>query len=557
MKRFPKLLLIFVLTLAMQKAVLAQPVSAQNDFEISKNIDIFITAYKQLNTNYVDEVNPGQLIKTAIDAMLESLDPYTVYIPESEIEDYRFMTTGHYGGIGAIIFKRGDFIYISEPYEGAPADKAGLKAGDKVLEVNGNSTKGKTVDEVSTVLKGQPGSEITLLVQRDTTLKPYEVKLNREEIIIKNVQYYGMVNPSIGYINLSEFRQDAGKEVKEAFSKLSTDNPSLKGLILDLRGNGGGLLNEAVNIANIFIDKGQLICSTKGKIRDRNNVHKTLNPAVDIKIPLVVLVDGGSASASEIVAGAIQDLDRGVVVGKKTFGKGLVQNIFPLSYNSQMKVTVAKYYIPSGRCVQAIDYFHKDEDGNAPKVPDSLLKEFKTKAGRSVFEGSGIQPDVNVELPKIPDILYTLVSKNLIFDFAVNFYRKHQSIEPAKSFIVTDEIFEQFEKFLQDKDYTYTTASEISLSEFKKKAEEDNYFEKVKSQYSALNEMLLMQKKNDLIANKNDIKRLIKAYLVPLYYYQKGRIESSLSDDEDVKKAIEILDNQTLYQSILNGTYRK
>lgn len=541
----------------MQKAVLAQPVSAQNDFEISKNIDIFITAYKQLNTNYVDEVNPGQLIKTAIDAMLESLDPYTVYIPESEIEDYRFMTTGHYGGIGAIIFKRGDFIYISEPYEGAPADKAGLKAGDKVLEVNGNSTKGKTVDEVSTVLKGQPGSEITLLVQRDTTLKPYEVKLNREEIIIKNVQYYGMVNPSIGYINLSEFRQDAGKEVKEAFSKLSTDNPSLKGLILDLRGNGGGLLNEAVNIANIFIDKGQLICSTKGKIRDRNNVHKTLNPAVDIKIPLVVLVDGGSASASEIVAGAIQDLDRGVVVGKKTFGKGLVQNIFPLSYNSQMKVTVAKYYIPSGRCVQAIDYFHKDEDGNAPKVPDSLLKEFKTKAGRSVFEGSGIQPDVNVELPKIPDILYTLVSKNLIFDFAVNFYRKHQSIEPAKSFIVTDEIFEQFEKFLQDKDYTYTTASEISLSEFKKKAEEDNYFEKVKSQYSALNEMLLMQKKNDLIANKNDIKRLIKAYLVPLYYYQKGRIESSLSDDEDVKKAIEILDNQTLYQSILNGTYRK
>lgn len=528
----------------------------QNDFEISKNLDIFINAYKQLNNYYVDDINPGQLIKTALDAMLESLDPYTVYIPESDIEDYKFMTTGQYGGIGAIIFKRGDYIYISEPYENAPADKVGLKAGDKILEINGKSAKNKTVDEVSTALKGQPGTEINLLLVRDSTEKPFQKTILREEITITNVPFSGMVSNNIGYINLSEFKQNAAQEVKDAFIKL-TENKELKGVILDLRGNGGGLLNEAVNIVNIFVDKGQLVCSTKGKLKDKNNVHKTLGSPVDTKIPLVVLVDGSSASASEIVAGAIQDMDRGIIIGQRTFGKGLVQNIVPLSYNSEMKVTIAKYYIPSGRCVQAIDYGHRDNDGIAPKIPDSLLKEFKTNSGRTVFEGSGIQPDILVESPQYKDIILSLISKNLFFDFSVWYSRHHSTILPAATFKITDDIFEEFKTFLKDKDYSYTTESEKAMEEFKKKATEDGYYDKVKDQYLLLFDKVAAEKKNDLQENKNEISRFLRVFIVPIYYYQKGRIESSLTDDADVLKAIETLSSTEKYNALLSGNNKK
>lgn len=525
----------------------------QNDFEISKNIDIFISAYKQLNNQYVDEINPGKLIKVALDAMLESLDPYTVYIPESDIEDYKFMTTGQYGGIGAIIYRRGSYIYITEPYENAPADKAGLKAGDKIIEINGKSAKNKTVDEISTALKGQPGTEINLLLERDSTEKPFEKIVKREEITINNVPYSGFVSNDIGYINLSEFKQNAAKEVKEAFIKL-TENKELKGLILDLRGNGGGLLNEAVNIVNIFVEKGQLVCSTKGKIQDKNNVHKTQGIPVDTNIPLIVLVDGSSASASEIVAGAIQDIDRGVIIGKRTFGKGLVQNIVPLSYNSEMKVTIAKYYIPSGRCVQAIDYEHRDEDGKAAKIPDSLLKAFKTKSGRTVFEGRGIDPDVIVEMPNYKDITMSLIARNLFFDFSVWYYRHHPSILPASTFRITDDIYDEFNKFLRGKDYSYTTETEKKLEELKKVATEDSTFEKIKEQYTSLHNQIIDEKKNDLVNNKEEIKRVLKVFIVPLYYYQRGRIESSLHDDVDVAKAIEILNSPTKYNTIIKGT---
>jgi carboxyl-terminal processing protease len=556
MRKIKLILAIFCMFFLSVKYTFGQPEPAQNDFEISKNLDIFINAYKQLNSYYVDDVNPGQLIKTALDAMLESLDPYTVYIPESDIEDYKFMTTGQYGGIGAIIYKRGNYICISEPYENAPADKAGLKAGDKILEINGKSAMNKTVDEVSTALKGQPGTDIVLLVQRDSNEKPVEKTITREEITITNVPYSGFVSKDIGYINLSEFRQNAAKEVKEAFVKLA-ENKDMKGVILDLRGNGGGLLNEAVSIVNIFVDKGQLVCSTKGKIKDKNNVHKTQGTPIDIKIPLIVLVDGNSASASEIVAGSIQDIDRGIIIGQRTFGKGLVQNIVPLSYNSEMKVTIAKYYTPSGRCVQAIDYFNRDGDGKAPHIPDSLLKPFKTKAGRTVMEGSGIDPDILVDVPDYKDITLSLISKNLFFDFSVWFYKHHTEILPAATFEITDDIYNEFIGFLKGKDYSYTTESEKALEEFKQKAMADNYFESVKDQYLMLHDKIISEKKNDLVDNKAEIKRVLRVFIVPLYYYQRGRIESSLSDDEDVAKAIEIFNSPAQYSSFLSGSYVK
>jgi carboxyl-terminal processing protease len=554
MKKIKSIVVIVSIFFLSATYAFGQQEQAQNDFEISKNLDIFINAYKQLNTNYVDNINPGQLIKTALDAMLESLDPYTVYIPESDIEDYKFMTTGQYGGIGAIIYKRNNYIYISEPYENAPADKAGLKAGDKILEINGKSALNKTVDEVSTALKGQPGTNIVLLIQSDSTEKPVEKTITREEITINNVPYSGFVSKDIGYINLSEFRQNAAKEVKEAFLKL-TENKNMKGVILDLRGNGGGLLNEAVNIVNIFVDKGQLVCSTKGKIKDKDNVHRTQGTPVDTKMPLIVLVDGNSASASEIVAGSIQDLDRGIIVGQRTFGKGLVQNIVPLSYNSEMKVTIAKYYTPSGRCVQAIDYFHKDDDGKAPHIPDSLLKPFKTKAGRTVFEGSGIDPDIMVDMPDYKDVTLSLISKNLFFDFSVWYYKHHPGILPAGSFAITDDIFNEFTSFLKGKDYSYTTESEKALEDFKKKALADNYFEKVKDQYVLLHDKIINEKQNDLMDNRAEISKILRIYIVPLYYYQKGRIESSLSDDPEVAKAIEIFNSPEHYGSYLSSSY--
>ncbi|MCD4663739.1 MAG: S41 family peptidase, partial [Bacteroidales bacterium] len=343
-----------------------------NNFEISKNLDIYTTLFKKLNTNYVDDISAGELIKTGIDAMLESLDPYTVYIPESEVEDYKFITTGQYGGIGALIQKQGDYIVIAEPYEDKPAHTAGLKAGDKILEIEGKSTEGKSTSDVSAILKGQPGSSVNVLISRDGIDDPFEMELARENIKIDNIPYYGMLNNRVGYIKLTGFTQKAGKEVKDAFIDLR-DNNDLKGIILDLRGNGGGLLQEAVNITNIFVDKGEVVVSTKGKLPNKNNTYRTMNVAVDKEIPLVVLVDNSSASASEIVGGAIQDLDRGVIIGQRTFGKGLVQNVMPLSYNSQAKITVAKYYIPSGRCIQAIDYSHKDKNGDSKRIPDSLI----------------------------------------------------------------------------------------------------------------------------------------------------------------------------------------
>ncbi len=527
-----------------------------NDFEISKNLEIFTTLYRQLHLNYVDEINPGDLMKKGIDAMLDDLDPYTVFIPEAEIEDYKLLTTGQYGGVGALIHQNGEFVIISDPYEGFPAFKAGLIPGDKILEVNKQSAKGKSVSDISTILKGQPGSAVTLLIEREGESKPIEKVLNREEIKLQNVPYSGLLGKNTGYIKLTGFTQDAGKEVKDAFLKLK-EKYKITSLILDLRGNGGGLLQEAVNIVNIFVEKGQLVVSTKGKVEERNFSHMTVNPAIDTKIPLIVLVDRGSASASEIVSGAIQDLDRGLIVGQKTFGKGLVQNILPVSYNSQVKITIAKYYIPSGRCIQAIDYTHRGEDGNAGKIPDSLKTAFKTKSGRVVFDGGGIEPDIALDPEKLSNISISLISKYLIFNYANYFKRTHSSIESPKEFKITDDIYNDFIKYLAGKDFDYVTRSEKNLEELKTIAENENYFEAIKPEYQALKDKLIHDKKEDLIKNKEEIKLLLKDEIVNRYYYHTGSTESSLSDDVEIKKSLEICNDEILFNKILKEGLKK
>lgn len=530
--------------------------SRSNDFEISKNLEIFSDLYKQLDMNYVDEISPGELMKTGIDKMLESLDPFTNYIPESDIEDYKLMTTGQYGGIGALIHKQGEYVVISEPYEKFPAYKSGLVPGDKILEVDGKQAKGKTTDEVSKILKGEPGTTINLLIEREGTAKPFVVNIQRENIKIDNIPYFSMLNDQIGYIKLSGFTQNASSEVKKAFSSLKEKN-ELKGLVFDLRGNGGGLLNEAVDIVNIFTDKGELVVSTKGKETARNKSYYTTNKPEDIEIPVVVLVDEASASASEIVAGALQDMDRAVIVGQRTYGKGLVQNVFPISYNSQVKITVAKYYIPSGRCIQAIDYSHKNIDGIASKVPDSLISEFKTKNGRKVYDGGGIEPDVYSNPEKISPITVALLSKFIIFDYANKFAREHDSIPPAKDFTISDEIYTDFISYVNSReDFEYTTASEQTLKRLREVAEIEEYYDNIQAEISQLEAKLIHNKNDDMNLQRDEISEIMKIEIVSRYHYQKGKVEASLVNDPEVKQAITLIEEKNQYSAILSGNIK-
>ena len=522
-----------------------------NYFEISKNLDIFTSLYKELNTYYVDETDPGKLMKKGIDAMLKSLDPYTTYIPESEIEDFRFMTTGQYGGIGAIITKRGEYVYINEPYEGFPAQKSGLMAGDKILEINGVSAKGKTTEDVSKILKGQPNTSVTMLIERKNLDNPFEVTFNREKVTVKSIPYTGFIEDGIGYIKLRSFTRNCGNEIKEALVNLKSQQ-KLEGLVLDLRGNPGGLLNEAVNISNIFIDKGAEIVSTKGKIKEWEKVYKATNKAEDMETPLVILISQSSASASEIVAGVMQDLDRGVIIGKKSFGKGLVQQSRKLSYNTQLKVTIAKYYIPSGRCIQALDYSNRNDDGSVGEVPDSLKTAFRTKNGRTVYDGGGIEPDINVEQETMSSIIISLIRKRFIFDYATEYRLSNDSIGEAIDFLFSDKDFEDFERYLSDKEYEYTTQTEEKIRELKRVAEEELYYTEISDEYDELIMKLEENKKDDLNKFKDDIKAIITSEIVSRYYYQKGRIIVNLKNDNDIKAAIDILKNNNKYNSILN-----
>ena len=541
----------FVIALLLPLGLLAQ--EKQNNFEIAKSLDIYNSLLRELNLNYVDEINPGELNETAIKAMLEGLDPYTVFIPESDIENAKFMTTGEYGGIGAVIQYDGEFTRISDPYEGWPAQKAGIIAGDAILEVNAVDCKKKNTQQVSEMLKGQPGTEVTLKLKRYGQEKPVEIKLKREKVKIDNIPYYKVFDNGIAYLSLSGFTREAAKELKEKFVEMKKDH-ELKGFVLDLRGNGGGLMNEAVDIVNLFIPKGKAVVSMKGKAATANSMHPTTNEPVDLEIPLAILVDGSSASASEIVAGAIQDYDRGVIIGQRTFGKGLVQNILPLSYNTQMKVTVAHYYIPSGRCIQEIDYSHKKDTTQMKK--DTLGKAFKTIHGRTVYEGHGITPDVKVERTPYATVTAYLYGKNYIFDYANKFYSEHKNIAPADRFQIDEATYQDFMKFVKDKNFSYTTESEKAIEKLKKTAKDEGYLDKIKPQIDLLEKNLAAEKANDLLSNRKDIEELLRSEIVGRYYYQKGRIVASLNDDPDLKRAFEILLNtngKDEYHSILSG----
>ena len=521
-------------------SVAAMAQEKQNNFEIAKSLDIYNSLLRELNLNYVDEINPGELNEAAINAMLQGLDPYTVFIPESNIEDARFMTTGEYGGIGALIQFDGEYTRISDPYEGWPAQKAGITAGDVILEVNGVDCHKKTTAQVSELLKGQPGTEVTLKLKRYGSDKPVVKTLKREKVKIDDIPYYTVFDNGVAYLSLSGFTRDAGANVKAKLLEMKKDH-ELKGFILDLRGNGGGLLNEAVDIVNLFIAKDKPVVSMKGKTTASCHQYNTNNPSVDEKIPLAILVDGSSASASEIVAGSIQDYDRGVIIGTRTFGKGLVQNILPLSYNTQMKVTVAKYYIPSGRCIQEIDYSHK-KDSTMVKT-DTLGKPFTTMAGRTVYEGHGITPDVKVERDPYATVTAYLYGKNMIFDYANKYYNEHPTIAPAKEFKIDEATYQDFMEFVKSHDFSYTTGCEMEMKKLKEAMEIEGCDKQVADIVKSLEKALEAEKANDLQNNRDDIEELLRSEIVGRYYYQKGRIEAALQNDPDLDRAFEILLN--------------
>ncbi len=551
MKEKLKKFRVWIIVIALAGISLLSYSFVDNYFEVTKNLDIFASLFKELNIYYVDETNPGDLMKKGIDEMLESLDPYTNYYPESDIEDYKLFMTGQYGGIGALIRQHGDYVYISEPYEGFPAQKNDLRAGDKLLEINGASAKGKRTDEVSKMLKGSPSSSVKLLLEREGESKPIEKTITREEIKIKNVSYSGMVAPGVGYIKLTSFTDNAANEVKAALLDLKK-NPDFKYLVFDLRGNGGGLLNEAVNIVNLFVDKGREVVSTRGKVKDWDKTLYADREPIDVTTPMAVLVNRGSASASEIVSGALQDLDRAVIIGQRSFGKGLVQQTKPLPYNAQLKVTIAKYYIPSGRCIQALDYSHKNADGSVDKVPDSLITAFKTvKNGRIVYDGAGIAPDIAVEPEHYANISASLVQKACIFDYATNYHLKHQSIPSPLQFKLSDEDYNDFMAFIKDREYDYTTKSEKLLEDLKKATEDDKKYDNLKAEFEALKGKVAHNKTEDLLKNKEEISALIEEEIASRYSYQRGRCEASLKTDKELTEAVKLLNDQKRYTDML------
>ncbi|HSY61910.1 MAG TPA: S41 family peptidase [Cytophaga sp.] len=520
-------------------------------FEITKNMEIFSSVIKEVNRLYVDEINPTQLITTGIDGMLESLDPYTNYIPEDKIEDFRTMLTGQYGGIGAVIGERHDKIMILMPYEGFPAHKAGLQIGDEIMSVDGINTTSKTSTDVSKLLRGQVDTPLKVKVKRYNHAEPLEFTLTRQKIKISNVPYYGMINSNTGYLKLTEFTQAASIEVKKALTELKAKGATQ--IVFDMRGNGGGLLGEAVNISNIFIPKDKLVVSTKGKSAEWNTKYITELTPDDLSIPLVVLINGRSASATEIVSGVIQDYDRGVIVGQRSYGKGLVQTTRDLPYKSQIKVTVAKYYTPSGRCIQAIDYAHRAADGTVSKFADSLKVAFKTTNGRTVYDGGGVTPDITVVQDSISPILIALISKSLLFDYATEYHAKHADIGDARTFNLTDAEYQDFVNWLKGKDYTYITKVEKSLDEMTKQSKQEKYYDAMKSQLDQMKNVIQQDKENDLIKFKAQILEYLEEEIASRYYLQKGIIEASFDSDNDIQAAIEVLNNKTKYSTILSG----
>ncbi|MDT8308645.1 MAG: S41 family peptidase [Bacteroidales bacterium] len=522
-----------------------------HDFEISKNLDIFATLFKQLNSNYAEEINPGALTKEAIDAMLSSLDPYTVYIPEAHVEDYRYMTAAQLGGVGMTIRKRDDHFEVYELIEDAPAHKAGIIIGDIILDIDGHMLTGKSENDVNTLINGQSGTSISFTMKNPVSEKIYTKKIARVDIKPGNIPYYDMLSNDIAYIKLNSFTQTASADIKKSWLTLR-EKHSLNGLIIDLRGNGGGLLMEAVKIVNFFVNQNEPVVSTRGRIAKRNITYQTTASPIDLSVPLIILIDRKSASASEIVAGALQDLDRAVVIGQPSFGKGLVQNIVPLTYNAQLKVTVAKYYIPSGRCIQAIEYF-KNNQHNQP--PDSLLKKYTTRNQRPVYEGRGIAPDIEVEKPPMSNIASALTEQHLLFDFATLFRNNNTAIDPPDKFSINQHIWNDFLLFIKQKDYSYQTKTEKLLSQITETAKEEAYYNLIKPQIEHLNNAVATEKANDIERHKEEIQNLLLKEIVYRYYYEKGHIIATLSHEKEIDESIKIILNSTTTMSLLAGGY--
>ena len=524
--------------------------TVDNYFELSKNLEILNAVVRETNTYYVDEIEPAQMLQTGIDAMLKSLDPYTNYYSESEIEDYRFMTTGQYGGIGAIISQREDYVMIAEPYEGYPAEKAGLMAGDIIRKIDNKSVEGKSTSDISDLLKGEPNTEVALLIERQGAEELMTIKVIRKEVKVKNVPYSGFIEDNIGYIKFSGFRTNAAEEVKEAVLELQKTE-GVKGIVLDLRGNPGGLLHEAIEAVNLFVPKGQLVVSTKGKVDDWNKEYFTSREPVDTELPIVVLIDAHSASASEIVSGSLQDLDRAVVIGRNSFGKGLVQTTRPLPYNAQMKITTSKYYIPSGRCIQAIDYSNKDEAGKGIHTIDSLRRPFKTMSGRTVFDGNGIAPDIDIEGKEYADVVLSLLRERLFFDYATHYKLTHSSIPDVREFDLNNEDFDDFLKYLSNKSYEYKTESEEALEKLIKSTKDDEYYAALETHLDDIQKQLKADKQQDVRKHKRQIMEILEDEIASRYEYQAGRIKADFDDDKDILKAVELLKDIDKYHTYL------
>jgi len=554
-KKIKKISFITILLLAVT-LIISSFTRDQKLFQLNKNLDIYYSVIRELNSFYVDGIKPEKLIRTSIDDMLSTLDPYTTYITESEMNDFKFMTDGEYAGIGAIIGQHDKDIIISEPYEGFPAQKAGLKAGDVLIKIDGKSTENMTTEQVSNHLKGKPNEIVNVKIQRPGKKKPLDINITREKVQLDPVSYKGMLNNNTGYIYLTNFWEGCGDEVKKIFIDLKKQGA--KRLILDLRSNPGGLLNEAVKIVNIFVPKGSEVVNTRGKMKQWDNDYKATEDPVDTIMPIAVLVNQGSASASEIVSGSLQDQDRAVIIGTRTFGKGLVQTTRDLGYDSKIKVTTAKYYIPSGRCIQALDYTHRNEDGSVGNVPDSLISKFKTGKGRIVYDGGGIVPDIKMESLSMSTLSMNLDRNFMYFDFATQYAISHKSIPSPDDFEITDNIYKEFKKFLEQKKFSYKTVTEDILEKMVEIAKKEKRYNNAKNEFSQLKEKITPNLDNDMKENEDEIKKFLTNEIVSRYYYQKGAMQSTIKKDKTIDKALDVLsDSKTLSSVFASGTVIK
>ncbi|GAB4403503.1 MAG: S41 family peptidase [Bacteroidia bacterium] len=529
---------------------------ANNYHEISKNLDIFGHLYKEVSSAYVEETSPEELIRTGIDAMLKSLDPYTDFIAEEDAEDLSFMSTGQYGGIGAVIGRQRDRFVVFEVYEGYPADRAGMQPGDELvaIEADAVSTEKMDVEYVRNRLRGDKDTEIRLTIRRPGESQQRELLLTRDRVRVANVPYYGMANAHIGYIALAGFTQDAAKEVQEAFQNLRrTHGDELRGIVLDLRDNPGGRLDESVRVANLFIDQKEVIVETRGRTEGSSRIHRAMYPPVDADIPLAVLINSGSASASEIVTGALQDLDRAVIIGQRSFGKGLVQSVRPLPYNTQLKITIAKYYTPSGRCIQAINYADRHADGSVSRIPDSLKTAFQTRGGRIVYDGGGIEPDLIVGQETLPTAIQALQTQGLIFDYATAFVQEHPVIAQPRDFRLSDAAYQDFLVFVKEHGFQYQTASDEELEQLIETAKEESYAALIETELETLRTKLEKQKQRDLIRHKVAVGALIEREIARRYYYAPGEIQAGFRSDVSLQQALSVLEDETRYRAILSG----